>query len=129
MRTSKVEQTPRVYAHINWEKFFIIAGTVSGAAILLLINYYKNKRLEEGNPDDSQHLEALVREAKGGHDETAVLLETGSAVREYIQDSAMLAAELAEGLPEEIDHVAEKGLPKKRGNFKDTMRTLARLIK
>ncbi len=83
----------------HWSK--ILVGTLAGAAILLLIRYYRRRKLGQVTTEEERELQTLEREAVSGHQETPVLLETGLAAIELPG-----ARELAEELAGELEGAA-----------------------
>lgn len=85
------------FAKEHWPK--IVAGTAAGAAILLLIHFYR-KQKEKTDPKTEKTLNRLAEEATIGRDQTSTILETGvAAMKELPSESAAIAAAMAEVAP------------------------------
>jgi hypothetical protein len=102
--------TAKEFAKEHWPS--ILASTLAGATILLLIRYYRKKKSERGENIDETQFAAYEGEAETVTEETPVLLETGLAVLADIPGATQLAKQLAEGL---------------EGKAKETMYTLSQL--
>lgn len=117
---SKSKESP----HLNVAKEFtkenwptILASTVAGATILLLIKYYRSKN-SEGKEDDQ--LNGYAEEAAGTTPETPMLLEVGLPVLDSIPEADRLAEELEETLEEParsiMNTLKELGKGRKKSN-------------
>jgi hypothetical protein len=85
------------FAKEHWPK--MVAGTVAGAAILLLIHFYRKHR-EKSDPTTEKALDHLAGEAVNGRDQTSTILETGVAVMKTLPaDIAAEATAMAEAAP------------------------------
>lgn len=90
------KERAQAFAKEHWP--IITAGTLAGAAILLLIKYFRDRKKELGDTTSDGDLNVYEGEAKYGTDKTAVLLETGAAICRDIPDVTELTAALAQGL-------------------------------
>lgn len=93
----------------------IMAITTAGVSVILLIQYFLNKKKKDSISNTDENLDILVEEAKTGDDSSAVLLETGEAAMNAIPESSELAEELAESMNDP--------------DAKKTMKTLSQLGK
>lgn len=97
MTHSEKNWRAREFAKEHWPK--MAAGTVAGAAILLLIHFYrKHKEKEDGAVDTK--LDHLEQEAAIGRDPLSTILETGIAVMKTLPpESVATATEMASVAP------------------------------
>ena len=98
------------FAHENWPS--ILATTITGATILLLLKYYRSNRESNATDVDETDFQSHEAVAEDSHDETSLLLETALPLLESIPHSQELSHELSEGLD---------------GRAKTVMQTLSKL--
>ena len=111
--TTKEKTTPQQFAREHWIGVLLASSTLAGAAVLLLIRYFRLKHAEEvesqtsdrPSPDMSpltaRELAVLELEATTGQDPTVVTLEAGVAAKNIIPNAAQIIAELAQGVDPE----------------------------
>ena len=99
LQETSPKKTPKEFAEEHWKEIFAISGTLAGAVILLLIRYHRQRKLEEGDNSQDTHLDALEGEATSKRPDAVMLIETGVATKQYIQDSDTVITQLSKGLP------------------------------
>ena len=93
-KESDSQTATKEFAKEHWPT--LLASTVAGATILLLIKYYRSKN--SGKEDDQ--LNGYAEEAAGKTPETPMILEVGLPVIDAIPNAEQLASELEEVLEE-----------------------------
>lgn len=102
--------TPQQFAKEHWKGVLLASSTLAGAAILLLIRYFRQEHAEEVaaqtkiapvaniDPLTARELAVLELEAATGRDSTVLLLETGTAAKEVIPNAGEILELLAQGI-------------------------------
>lgn len=125
------KQTPQEFAKTHWKEILAVSVTLAGAAIFLLVEYHKKRKKGEGEEDQNVDLDLIAADAQlSERHPTAVMLDLVPDLHVHIPDAALLAEQLAEGLPEEIEsEVLEKKRKRRwfKGSPKETMQTIGKI--
>lgn len=85
----------------NWQSILAASGTLAGAAIFLLIKFYKKRRAENGELGEDSHLDALQDDALGNREKVQLLLDLGPESRAAIPNFNELVEELKSGVDDD----------------------------